>query len=133
MKYIEYKKKMLWKRVDFDSAYGYQCVDLIKDYMCSVFGIKVYKSWNANEIRTNKYRIFDKRRKKVVGTSNLIQWDIIVSLKGKYWHIAIVDDKYNVLEQNGSWKNSGSWIWANAIRVKQYPLSFWVWVWRYVW
>ena len=57
-----------------------------------------------------------------------MQWDIIVRTKGQYGHIAIVDHvaggKVYVLEQNGSWKNSWSWIWPNAIRIQPYSLSW---------
>lgn len=63
-----------------------------------------------------------------------MQWDIIFATKWTYWHVAIVDHiadgKIYVLEQNGSGKNSGSGLGANAIRVKGYPFSFWAGVWR---
>ena len=57
-----------------------------------------------------------------------MQWDIIVRTQWTYGHIAIVDRILNwrvyVLEQNGSWKNSWNGLWDNAIRIKDYPRSF---------
>ena len=57
--------------------------------------------------------------------SDLMQGDIIVRTRGTYGHIGIVDrivnGKVYVLEQNGGGKDSGSGLWANAIRVQIYP------------
>lgn len=57
-----------------------------------------------------------------------MQGDIIISSHGQYGHVAVVDHILNgkvyVLEQNGSGKNSGSGIWANAIRIQAYRLDF---------
>lgn len=135
MTHDKYKQKMLWKRVDYDKGYSYQCVDLFKDYADKVFGIRFWKTWNANQIRTNKYKIFDKRRKKINGTLDIRQWDIIIALIWKYWHIAVIDDPSigSVIEQNGSWKNSWNWLGANAIRLHTYPLTFRKGFWRFIW
>lgn len=130
--YVEYKNKMLGKRIDTDNypRYGrYQCVDLIKDYCNTVLGMKLTKTGNANEIWSNKYGIFWKQRDHAIWTKNLMQWDIIVRGTDTGYHVAIFDRYVNgkvyVLEQNGSGKNSGSWTWDNAIRVHGYSPSFW--------
>jgi hypothetical protein len=34
--YVDFKNKWLGKRIDYDKAYGYQCVDLIKQYLDEV-------------------------------------------------------------------------------------------------
>ncbi|MDO4713965.1 MAG: CHAP domain-containing protein [bacterium] len=64
---------------------------------------------NAKEVHKNK--LF-KGWKILQGTSDLMQGDIIISTKGRYGHIAIVDrvtsGQVFVLEQNGSGKNSGN-------------------------
>ena len=64
---------------------------------------------------------------KIKGTKNLMQGDIIISSHGQYGHVAIVDHVLNgkvyVLEQNGSGKDSGSGLGANAIRIQPYKLS----------
>lgn len=65
---------------------------------------------------------------KIKGMNNIMQGDIIISSHGQYGHVAIVDHVLNgkvyVLEQNGSGKNSGSGLGANAIRIQPYNLSF---------
>nr|DAF40111.1 MAG TPA: CHAP domain protein [Bacteriophage sp.] len=71
---------------------------------------------------------FFTNREKIKGTKNLMQGDIIICSHGQYGHVAIVDHVLNgkvyVLEQNGSGKNSGSGLGANAIRIQPYNLSF---------
>ena len=57
-----------------------------------------------------------------------MQGDIIIRSKGQYGHVAVVDHVLNgkvyVLEQNGSGKDSGSGLGANAIRIQPYRLDF---------
>ena len=71
---------------------------------------------------------FFTNREKIKGTKNLMQGDIIIRSQGQYGHVAIVDHVLNgkvyVLEQNGSGKNSGSGLGANAIRIQPYRLDF---------
>ena len=124
--YKEFKDKWLWKKIDYDNAFWYQCVDLIKLYADKCLGMwKIWAIGNAKDVPDWK---FWKKFTKIMWTDNLMQWDIIVKTDSKYWHIAIVDrilwDKVYVLEQNGSGKNSGSGTWANAIRVHAYNKSF---------
>lgn len=125
--YVDFKNKWLGKKVDYDHCYAYQCVDLIKQYMDECLGLwKIGSLGNAKAVPNNAY--FKKREKIKVTTTNLKQWDIVVSSSGTYGHIAVVDrvagNKIRVLEQNGSGKNSGSWEGANAIRVKDYKFGF---------
>lgn len=134
MKHQEYIDSMLWKRVNYDRAYWYQCIDLYKDYMDKVYWIKLGRVWNANQVWYNRYRSFDKRRKRIWGTKDLQQWDIIISTRWRYWHIAVVhsfDNRVQVLEQNGVWW--WNWLRWNAIRIKDYSKHFWRGVWRFVW
>ena len=124
--YKEFKDKWLWKRIDYDRAYWYQCVDLIKQYADECLWMwKIWAIWNAKDVPNWS---FWKKFTKIVWMNDIMQWDIIVKTNSKYWHIAVVDrvvwDKIYVLEQNGSWKNSGSGTWDNAIRVYAYKKSF---------
>lgn len=132
--YTDYKNKMIGKRINYDHWLGYQCVDLFKDYCNRVIWKSYWKTGNAKQIWTNKYKIFDKMWTYVQGTKDLMQWDIIVSIKGTYWHVAIIDRitwwKIFVLEQNGSGKRSGNGLGPNAIRIRPYPFSFWTGIWR---
>ena len=124
--YKNFAKKRLWKKVDYDKQYDYQCTDLAKQYMNEVLDIKkIWPLWNAKNIPNNT---FFSGWEKIKGMNNLMQGDIIINSHGQYGHVAIVDHVLNwkvyVLEQNGSGKNSGSGIWANAIRIQPYNLSF---------
>lgn len=124
--YKNFVGKRLGKRVDYDWAYWYQCVDLIKQYMDECLWMwRIGSIGNANGVINNK---FFSNWEKIYWIKDLMQWDIIIATKGKYWHIAIVDHvadgKIYVLEQNGSWKNSGTWLGDNAIRIKAYNPSF---------
>lgn len=121
----EFAIKWLWKRVDYDWAYKYQCTDVVKQYMEETLKLwKIGALWNAKNMPDNKF--FQSREH--LGMDNLMQWDIIVRTRGRYGHVAIVDHiangKVYVLEQNGSGKNSGSGLGENAIRIKGYPLAW---------
>lgn len=122
----EFVQKRLGKRVDYDRAYGFQCVDLAKQYISEAleFG-KIGALGNAKDMPNNP---FFSSWEKIKGMNNIMQGDIIISSHGQYGHVAIVDHVLNgkvyVLEQNGSGKNSGSGLGANAIRIQAYNLSF---------
>ena len=124
--YKNFAQKRLGKRVDYDKQYDHQCTDLAKQYIDEILGIKkIWPLWNAKDMPNNP---FFSSREKIKGTKNLMQGDIIISSHGQYGHVAIVDHVLNgkvyVHEQNGSGKNSGSWIWENAIRIQAYRLDF---------
>ena len=124
--YKNFAQKRLGKRVDYDKQYDHQCTDLAKLYIDEglEFG-KIGALWNAKDMPNNP---FFSSREKIKGMKNLMQGDIIISSHGPYGHVAIVDHVLNwkvyVLEQNWSGKNSGSGIWANAIRIQPYRLDF---------
>ena len=119
-------QKRLGKRVDYDGAYGFQCADLAKQYISEAleFG-KIGALWNAKDMPKSP---FFANWEKIKGMNNLMQGDIIIRSQGQYGHVAIVDHVLNgkvyVLEQNGSGKDSGSGLGANAIRIQPYNLSF---------
>ena len=124
--YKDFVNKRLGKKVDYDKQYDYQCTDLAKQYIDEVLGRKkIWPLWNAKNMPNNP---FFSGWEKIKGMNNLMQGDIIISSHGQYGHVAIVDHVLNwkvyVLEQNGSGKNSGSGIWANAIRIQAYRLDF---------
>ena len=123
---LNFKKTWLGKRIDYDGAYGFQCVDLIKLYLEFLGFWKIKSLGNAKQVP--QAELFNSGREKIVGTDDLMQGDIIIKTQGKYGHIAIVDRivgwKVFVLEQNWSWKNSWSGTGDNAIRVQSYKLSF---------
>lgn len=121
-----FRDKRLWKRVDYDWVYWYQCVDFAKFYIDTCLWLwRVGRLGNAKDTPNAP---FFADWEKIQGTNDLMQGDIIVRTRDKYWHIAIVDrivwDKIYVLEQNGSGKNSGSGEGENAIRLKGYSFQF---------
>ena len=125
--YTDFRNERLGKRIDYDRAYAYQCVDLAKLYLDKVVWLgKIWPLGDARDVPNNRF--FAKGWEIIKGTNDLMQWDIIVRTKEQYGHIAIVDHiaggKVYVLEQNGSWKNSGNGIWPNAIRVQPYSFSW---------
>lgn len=125
--YTDFRNHRMGGKVNYDWAFGYQCVDLAKLYCEEVLGLgKIWALGNAKDVPNNP--IFRKGWEILKGTTDLMQGDIIVRTKGRYGHIAIVDHIHNgrvyVLEQNGSGKNSGNGIWPNAIRVQPYNFSF---------
>ena len=124
--YKNFAKKRLWKKVDYDKQYDYQCTDLAKQYMNEVLDIKkIWPLWNAKNMPNNT---FFSGWEKIKGMNNLMQGDIIISSHGQYGHVAIVDHVLNgkvyVLEQNWSGKDSGSGLGANSIRIQPYRLDF---------
>ena len=131
--YVIFRDKWIWKSVDCDGSSGFQCVDLARQYMKEVLNID-RKMGNANQWRSNIYKVFDTQWERMPGTKDLMQWDIIFSKNWQYGHVAIVNtitkDGIMVLEQNGSGIYSWSGVWANAIRLHTYPFSFWTGVWR---
>lgn len=124
--YNDFAQKRLWKRVDYDGSYGFQCVDLAKQYISEAleFG-KIGALGNAKDMPKSP---FFANREKIKGMKNLMQGDIIIKSKGQYGHVAVVDHVLNgkvyVLEQNGSGKDSGSGLGANSIRIQAYRLDF---------
>lgn len=124
--YKNFAQKRLGKRIDYDRSYGFQCADLAKLYIDEglEFG-KIGALGNAKDMPKSP---FFANREKIKGTKNLMQGDIIIRSQGQYGHVAVVDHILNgkvyVLEQNGSGKDSGSGLGANAIRIQAYRLDF---------
>ena len=124
--WLKFKEAWLGKRIDYDGGYWFQCVDLAKLYLERLGFGEIKPLGNAKQVP--QADLFNTGREKIVGTDDLMQWDIIIRTQGKYGHIAIVDRivgwKVFVLEQNWSWKNSWSGTGDNAIRIQPYKLSF---------
>lgn len=124
--YKDFVQKRRGKRVDYDGSYGFQCTDLAKQYISEglEFG-KIGALGNAKDMPNNP---FFSSWEKIKGMNNIMQGDIIIRSKGQYGHVAVVDHILNgkvyVLEQNGSGKDSGSGLGANAIRIQEYRLDF---------
>lgn len=132
MNHEQYKQQRLNKRIDFDWWFGFQCVDLARHYMELVHK---YKSGTFSWSAINGYNTgspFDTTWEKVSWWTPK-QGDIVFQNPTKqnpYWHVAICDTVNGknivVVEQNGATGN-GKWLWNDAIRLQQYPLSTIVW------
>jgi len=131
MNYQQYRDSVIGKRVCRE-RYGYQCVWVFKDFVRKVYNWKIGRTWNANQIWYNSYHIFGNDRFRTRDMTNVQPWDVIISVRRWYWHIALVNsdqwDYVEVLEQNGI--GGGNGLWANRVRLKRYAKKFFVWVWR---
>lgn len=124
MTYTEFRNKWIGKRVDYDRVYGYQCVDLVKQYMAECYGLKPASWGNAIDYwySTNPAVLTKFER---VSTTVTRAGDIVIfrGINGNpYGHIGIADSPSGILttatlEQNGSTGN-GSGIGGDAIRVR---------------
>lgn len=47
--YVDWSNKWLWKRVNYDAYAGYQCVDLIKQYIDEC--LKMWKVWRLGNAK----------------------------------------------------------------------------------
>lgn len=127
MSYQEFKNKWLGKRVDIDGVYGFQCVDLVKQYMLETQKVPNGAYGNAADYWNRTNSAILKKYDKIAG-SNAKQGDIVV-LKGingnPYGHIGIADSSAGVLtitilEQNGS-TGGGTGLGRDAIRTRAVP------------
>ena len=125
MTYTEFKQKWLGRRVDIDSVYGFQCVDLVKQYIYERWAIPNGAYGNAIDwwYKTHS-TITSKFDKFATGPK---QGDIVI-FKGvngsPFGHIGIVDSSnllhIYTLEQNGA-TGGGSGAGGDAIRVRGIP------------
>lgn len=135
-KMLNSMKEMLWKRVDYDFAYWYQCVDYVRWYARSIgHPIGLFSGSAYNWFKTES-PIKKTKWKKIVYTKNNKPsvWDIVFFDKSptnwNYWHVAVVhsvsEKSMIVIEQNG-WKWDGSWIGTDSIRSKSYTYDNVIW------
>jgi hypothetical protein len=127
MTYQQFQAKWLGKRVDIDKVYGYQCVDLIKQYMLETAGVPNGAYGNAIDYWFKTHNAVSSKFDRVQG-SNAKAGDIVI-LKGingnPYGHIGVASGNTNlvstqILEQNGS-SGNGSGLGGDAIRLRYIP------------
>ena len=114
MTYKEFEKKYLGKPVDYDGAFGVQCVDIVDAYLNECFGITGVWVTGARELYTQFERYDDlvKRFDRIPNTRDLVvrAGDIVVWNGGTHGHTAIGtgegDKDYFVsIEQNTLGRN----------------------------
>ena len=127
--YGQFKQRWLTGKVDADGVYGYQCVDLIRQYMHELFGLQRGGAWgNAIDYWTHTNANVLTKFDKISGT-DARQGDIVVfhgTSGNPYGHIGLVDSQSGTdiytLEQNGATGN-GSGTGGDAIRLRWIPKS----------
>lgn len=104
MKFDEFVKKFLGKKTDYDKACGVQCVDLAKQYLYSVFGIKAGSWGNAKEywLDFNSHSALTRKFIKIKNTpdfvpkkGDIVVWNGDISSKNDCGHIAIATGEGN--------------------------------------
>lgn len=129
MSYTQFRNKWIGKRIDYDRIYGYQCVDLIKQYAHEVYGLKAGAWGNAIDYWYSTHKDLYKKFTRV-STKSARKGDIVIfkGINGNpYGHIGIADrnaGRWTVatLEQNGS-SGNGSGRGRDAIRVRKITKS----------
>ena len=116
MNYQNFKNKWLGKGIDYDGAYGYQCFDLINQYILEITGQKPYirLDWADEIFKRPNDVIPDGVNYTIIANNETpnnfpIEGDIIVWDKAKWngngGHTAIVDNANSeralVLQQDG--------------------------------
>lgn len=146
--YEDFKKRWLNKSVDYDKAYGPQCVDLAKQYADEIYDEKIGNFWgSAYKGFLNWSKTFDTTKWKQVVYKNWeipIAWDIIFwkpTKSNSYGHVAIAWNwstitKLILLEQNyvlESSANFGKWTGPAAITERTRDYKDFAGSWRYIW
>ena len=111
MKLDEFINKNINKKVDFDGAFGAQCVDLFRQYCKDVLNIPHTGAVEGAKDLFLKYNNLPLEKKyfKKYSTNKFKTGDIIIwneTKTNKYGHVAILilstsDNKVLVFEQNG--------------------------------
>ena len=107
----EFKKKYLGKKVDFDKSFGYQCVDLFRQYCNDVWNLPHTGAVEgAKDLFLNYEKLpLEKKYLEKIDIKNLKIGDVIIwgeSVSNKWGHVAIFlqnigETSCLVLEQNG--------------------------------
>lgn len=119
MTYLEFRNKYLGKKIDYDQSYGFQCVDLIKQYLDECYGIKAGAWGNAADYWENTHPQIKAKFDRLTPTTPK-QGDILVfkraASNGNAGHISIAESATQHLEQNGG-AGTGSGTGSDAIRI----------------
>lgn len=92
MSYQEFKNKYMGKGIDFDGAFGFQCMDLAHRYAVDVVGKDFKPAPGAKDVWNQKIDGYDKIPNSLIEVPQ--QGDIVVwgATVGPYGHIAVFDN-----------------------------------------
>lgn len=115
-------QKWLGRRIDQDGAFGFQCVDLIKQYALEVFGFKPGAWGNAIDYWTNtNHPLLTKFSR--ISSQSPQKGDIVIlnpTSTNRFGHIAIAVDASTMLEQNGA-TGDGDGAGRDEVRLRTIP------------
>lgn len=127
MSFATFKQKWLGKRVDYDKVYGFQCVDLIKQYLHEEKSLRPGAWGNAIHYWTRPNKEILAKFDKVSGSAAKSGDVVIFKTLGRddfsgEGHIGVATGRLTateveVIEQNGS-TGSGDGLNGNAVRTR---------------
>lgn len=124
MSILTFAPKWLGKRTDIDGVFGFQCVDLIKQFAKDEYGFNPGPWGNAIDYWTNTNHPLLSKFDRVASQSP-IEGDIIVFKGTKtnpFGHIAIAVNSTTMLEQNGA-AGDGDGKGGDEIRYRAIPTT----------
>lgn len=121
--FSNFEKKYKGKRIDYDKAYAYQCVDLIKQWLHDYYKLSPGAWGNAIDYWTRTNPAILKKFNKIKHSYK--EGDIVVFKGGKFGHISIASGwtdpiRIEVLDQNGG-KGSSTGLGRDAIQRHKHP------------
>lgn len=137
MTFDDYKKKWVGKRIDYDGAYGFQCVDQARHFTEQVHGVKIKAFGGSARNGRQTWEPFlwlPYVRVRYDWMEIPPRWAIIFfkpTKQNPYGHVAVTWKCSNkelwVIEQNAKqW--DWDWQWGDEITIRSYPYK-----WAVVW
>lgn len=127
------KYKSSPKPIDYDNAYGGECLDLIKYLFHEVYWVRPWKIGNADQLFVDKYKFLTKQWfTQIKGSKDLQYWDIIfLKTANIYRHVGIfLEDKWlnvEIFDQIGNGDKVGGEL---PPRIRQYKKTIVMGAWR---
>lgn len=130
---VNYIESMQWKRVDYDWAYAFQCIDWAQKYISVVHAKNIRQIGSAwNWRRTWKWFEWWSRRKPWITTPPPLPGDIIfmdISWHTK-WHVWVVvsaTDQYVIVSEQNWAGGNGQWLGWDSIKLhkRYYNVVLW--------
>jgi len=121
------------KPIDYDNAYGGECIDLIKYLFHEVYWVRPWAIGNADQLFVDKHKFLTKQWfTQIKGSKDLQYWDIIfLKTANIYRHVGIfLEDKWlhvEIFDQIGNGDKVGGEL---PPRIRTYAKTIVMGVWR---